>query len=78
MSVNERFFDDSAFLAAGEEMPEPHSTAVLLARLKLNKATSTEQFAGVKSWLATHVPSKALARSLKFNGYGALLLAAAS
>ncbi|WP_137726314.1 hypothetical protein [Prescottella subtropica] len=71
--VNERLFDDDTFLKAGETMPAPHSTGVLLGRLRLLPTDDATRRAGIRAWLAVNEPSPALVRSLRRRGYGDLI-----
>ena len=73
MEINERFYDDSAFLPIGSPMPEPNITGALLFQLKLSNADRAEQSAGIAEWLRSHTPSAGLVRSLVRRGFGDLV-----
>lgn len=48
MVINERFYDDSAFLPIGSPMPPPYTAGLLLQRLKLLLADRDAQIAGIR------------------------------
>lgn len=73
MTVNERFYDDSAFLPIGSPMPPPYTAGSLLNQLKLGRADNETQAAGIKGWLAEHTPTPGLVRSLRRRGFGDLV-----
>lgn len=55
------------------DLPAPQSLGALLADLHLRQASPEVRRAGLVEWLATHEPSKQLARSFERRGYGDLL-----
>lgn len=63
MDINERFYDDSAFLPIGSLMPAPGTTGGLLGRLKLITADPASQSAGIAEWLRDHTPSAGFVRA---------------
>ncbi len=71
--TNERLWDDSAFTPVGEAPPEPQSLGTLLAQLGVGRADDSARCDAVRSWLAGHVPSEKLSRSMARRGYGDLL-----
>ena len=71
--INERFYDDSAFLPIGSSMSAPSTTGVLLFQLKLSNADRTTQSAGMADWLRDHTPSAGLVRSLQRRSFGDLV-----
>ncbi|MGH3802184.1 MAG: hypothetical protein ACRDTD_19020 [Pseudonocardiaceae bacterium] len=73
MEINERFYDDSAFLPIGSPMPDPNITGDLLYRLKLSNADRAAQAVGIAEWLRSHTPSAGLVRSLRRRGFGELV-----
>jgi hypothetical protein len=73
MEINERFYDESAFLPIGSPMPEPNTTGGLLNRLKLGSADHVSQSIGIAEWLRSHTPSASLVRSLRRRGFGDLV-----
>lgn len=73
MEINERFYDDSAFLPIGSPMPPPYIASSLLQRLKLLLAERDAQVAGIREWFNTNEPSDGLVKSLKRCGYGEAL-----
>ncbi|MDI9914368.1 hypothetical protein [Rhodococcus sp. IEGM 1379] len=70
MEINERFYDDSAFLPIGSPMTPPYTAGSLLSRLKLVRAERDVQLAGVRDWLTTNEPTEGLIRSLNRRGFG--------
>lgn len=70
MAINERFYDDSAFLPIGSPMPPPYTAGSLLQRLRLLLAERDEQIAGIRDWLKTNEPTDGLVKSLQRRGFG--------
>lgn len=70
MEINERFYDDSAFLPIGSPMPAPATAGLLLHRLGLTLASRDKQVAGIRDWLETNEPTAGLVRNLNRRGYG--------
>ncbi|ANA85321.1 hypothetical protein SEA_PHLOP_15 [Gordonia phage Phlop] len=73
MGISHRLWDDSVFVPAGEQAPEPAFVGQLLARLRLEDAPKADQVEGIRHWLETHDASKSLEISLERRGFTELL-----
>ncbi len=73
MEINERFYDDSAFLPIGSPMPPPSTAGLLLHKLGLTLVDRDAQIAGIREWLKTNEPTPGLVRNLNRRGFGDVL-----
>ncbi|MFC9982882.1 hypothetical protein [Gordonia sp. NPDC127522] len=73
MSSSHRLWDDSAFVAAGEQRPKPVFVGQLLSSLHLEDAPRSRQAEGIREWLLYNEPSKSLVLSMDKRGFGNLL-----
>lgn len=68
MSIEERLWDDSAFMRPGEEMPEPVTLRHLCVDLRVERQPKAKQAAAVREWLNDNVPNVNLRRSIERSG----------
>ncbi|MCG7633960.1 hypothetical protein MHN80_16745 [Gordonia McavH-238-E] len=73
MGISHRLWDDTVFVPAREQRPEPAFVGQLLSSLHLEDAPRPRQAEGIRQWLQHNYPSKSLVLSLEKRGFGDLL-----
>ncbi|TDO18142.1 hypothetical protein EV580_1324 [Mycobacterium sp. BK086] len=69
--MSERFSDNLDLVAPADYVPT--SALALLNHLHLDDADRARQEAGIRDWLRTHTPGRAMVFTLKSEGFGHLL-----